>query len=376
MPKAAVVQSYAYYKSAKPVLCENVKIYSWGVFMRGLLVKNWTTFDQLALTDLAEPIIPEKGVLIKVQAAGVSFATSLVVQGKYQRKPPLPFTPGTEVAGFVDAVGPDATRFQVGDRVCAVLDWGGLAEKAQAKEVNVFKIPDTLEFPRAIAFTNSYATSAAALLWPHLLHLQAGETLLVHGASGGVGIAAVEIGKILGATVIATAGSDTKLLTAEKHGADHTINYKTQNFRDVVLEITAGRGVDKVYDPVGGDVFMESLRCMAPEGRIMPVGFAGGEVPQIPANHLLVKNLSVCGLNMGLYFGWGKVDLRYEYEARIRAHMSQLFDWFETGCIAPEVNATYRLEAVNDAMDDVLQRRAIGRVAVLMNEEASKLSAK
>lgn len=342
--------------------------------MQGVQVENWTTFDQLNLSDLAKPTIPQNGVSIRVQAAGVSFATSLVVQGKYQRKPPLPFTPGTEVAGIVEEIGPQAKRFKVGDRVCAVLDWGGLAESAVAQEVNVFKIPDSLEFCRAIAFTNSYATSAAALLWPHLLHLKEGETLLVHGASGGVGIAAVEIGKILGATVIATAGSEEKLLTAKAHGADHTINYRERDFREDVLKRTNGRGVDKVHDPVGGEVFMESLRCMAPEGRIMPVGFAGGTVPQIPANHLLVKNLSVVGLNMGLYFGWGKIDLRHEYEARVRELMEKLFAWFESGHVVPEVSTTYPLADFKQAMDDVLQRRAIGRVAVVMDEEQARLA--
>lgn len=341
--------------------------------MQGLLVEQWTSFDQLRLHALEKPSVPENGVLIRVQAAGISFATSLVVQGKYQRKPPLPFTPGTEVAGIVEQVGPQATRFNTGDRVCAVLDWGGLAEYAPAQEVNVYKIPDKLEFSRAIVFTNSYATSAAALLWPHLLNVEAGETLLVHGASGGVGIAAVEIGKLLGASVIATAGSEEKLAVARTHGADHVINYRTENFRDAVLDITGGRGANKVYDPVGGEVFMQSLRCMAPEGRIMPVGFAGGEVPQIPANHLLVKNLSVVGLNLGLYFGWGKVDLRYEYEDRMREHIRQMFDWFEAGKINPVVNQTYPLEDCQIAMDDVLQRRAIGRIAVVMDEELARL---
>ena len=341
--------------------------------MRGVLVEEWTTFDQLRLHELDNPQVPDNGLLIRTQAAGISFATSLVVQGKYQRKPPLPFSPGTEVAGIVEQVGPAAGRFKPGDRVCAVLDWGGLAEFAPALEVNVYQIPDTLEFSRAIVFTNSYATSAAALLWPHLLHLQAGETLLVHGASGGVGIAAVEIGKILGATVIATAGSAEKLEVAAAHGADHTINYRRDDFREAVLDITGGRGANKVYDPVGGDVFMQSLRCMAPEGRIMPVGFAGGEVPQIPANHLLVKNLTVCGLNLGLYFGWGKTDLRYEYEDRMRHHMSQLFNWFEAGKINPVVNQTYPLEDYLIAMDDVLQRRAIGRIAVVMDAELARL---
>ena len=341
--------------------------------MRGLLVRNWTTFDQLKIEDVPAPALDEDRIRIRVQAAGVSFATSLVVQGKYQRKPPLPFVPGTEIAGIVEAVGPQARRFKPGDRVCAVLDWGGLAEVACAREVNVYAIPDRLEFARAIAFTNSYATSSAALSWAHLLNVQAGDWLLVHGASGGVGIAAVEIGKILGATVVATASSADKLAAARDHGADHLINYRTEDFRVRVLELTAGRGVDAVYDPVGGEVFRLSLRCMAPEGRIMPVGFAGGDIPQIPANILLVKNLIVCGLNMGLYFGWSPTDLRYEYEARMRLHMQQLFDWFEAGQINPELGHAYPLEQVFTAMDDVLARRAIGRIAVVMDAEARRL---
>lgn len=341
--------------------------------MQGLLVSQWTTFDQLALVDVPRPLLGERDVRIRIQAAGVSFATSLVVQGKYQRKPPLPFTPGTEVAGIIVETGAKATRFKIGERVCAVLDWGGLAEEAVAREVNVFAIPDTLSFTRAIAFTNSYATSAAALTWSHLLNVKAGQTLLVHGASGGVGIAAVEIGKILGATVIATAGSQAKLERARAHGADHVINYREQDFREQVLALTNGDGVDAVYDPVGGEVFMQSLRCMAPEARIMPVGFAGGEIPHIPANLLLVKNLIVCGLNMGLYYGWSPKDMRYEYEDRMRANMEQLFDWFVAGRINPVVDITYPLARVHQAMEDVLTRRAIGRVAVVMDEEAKRL---
>ena len=341
--------------------------------MQGLLVTQWTTFDQLALVELPAPSLGPRDVLIQIQAAGVSFATSLVVQGKYQRKPPLPFTPGTEVAGIVIATGAQARRFKIGARVCAVLDWGGLAERAVAREVNVFAIPDGLSFARAIAFTNSYATSAAALTWAHLLNVQAGQTLLVHGASGGVGIAAVEIGKILGATVIATAGSTAKLALARAHGADHVINYREQEFRDEVLALTQGRGVDAVYDPVGGDVFMQSLRCMAPEARIMPVGFAGGDIPQIPANLLLVKNLIVCGLNMGLYYGWSPNDMRYVYEDRMRANMDKLFTWFVAGHINPVVDITYPLAHVHQAMEDVLARRAIGRVAVVFDEEERRL---
>lgn len=341
--------------------------------MRGVFVRDWMPFERLRLETLPMPVPGTRELRLRVQAAGMSFATSLVVQGKYQRKPPLPFVPGTEVAGVVEAVGADVTRFKVGDRVCAVLDWGGLAEFAVAKEVNTFALPATLDFARAIAFTNSYATSAAALTWPHLLNVQRGDLLLVHGAAGGVGIAACEIGRILGATVIATAGSDDKLAIARRHGATHAINYRTQEFRDEVLALTHGRGVDAVYDPVGGEVFMQSLRCMAPEARIMPVGFAGGEIPQIPANLLLVKNLTVCGLNMGLYYGWSPVDLRYEYECRVRTNMEQLFRWFELGQINPVLGAAYPLDDFQQAMNDVLARRAVGRVAIVMGDEARRL---
>lgn len=340
--------------------------------MRAVWVEDWTPFENLTLQEVPTPVIGKRQLRIKTQAAGVSFATSLVVQGKYQRKPPRPFAPGTEISGIVTEIGSAVTKFKPGDRICSVLDWGGLADEAAAMEVNSYKIPDSMSFPEAITFTNSYGTSAAALTWPHLLQVEAGDWLLVHGAAGGVGIAAVEIGKILGATVIATAGSAEKLALAKAHGADHTINYRDHNFRDVVLEITSGRGVDKVYDPVGGDVFMQSLRCMAPEGRIMPVGFASGTIQSIPANVLLVKNLTVCGLNMGYYMGWSPDDVRYEYEDRLRALMELMFGWYEVGQIKPVIGAIYPLEKFQAAMADVLGRKAQGRIAVVMNEEAKR----
>lgn len=341
--------------------------------MRAVVVEQWTTFDRLGLHTLPRPTAGPGEVLIRTQAVGISFALSLVVQGKYQRKPPLPFVPGTEIAGVVEACGPDVTRFRPGERVCAVLDWGALAEFAVARAVNTFVLPATLDFHRAIGFTNSYATTAAALTWPRLLDVRAGDWLLVHGASGGVGLAAVEIGRLRGATVVATAGSPTKLEVALAHGAHHGINYRAEDFRERVLALTAGRGVDAVYDPVGGEVFLQSLRCLAPEGRIMPVGFAGGDIPQIPANLLLVKNLTVCGLNMGLYFGWSPPDRREFYEPRVRALMEQLFDWYVAGNIDPVVERTYALEDFRTAMEDVLSRRAVGRVAVVMGEEARRL---
>ena len=341
--------------------------------MRGVLVTEWTEFEDLRLTDCPVPELAPGQVRIKTQAAGVSFATSLMVAGRYQRKPPLPFVPGTEAVGIVTEVSPEVERLRVGDRVAAVLDWGGLANETVAFEVNTFPIPDGLEFYRAICFTNSYSTSCAALTWDHLLNLKSGETLLVHGGAGGVGIAAIEIGKILGATVIATVGSDEKIAIAKEHGADHVINYREGPFREKVLEITGGRGANAIYDPVGGEVFEQSLRCIAPEGRIMPVGFAGGTIQQIPANLLLVKNVSVVGLNMGYYFGWSPDDVRHEYGPRMQALLAQLFTWFGEGKLNPRVSDIFALDDFQDAMAVVLGRQSKGRVAVVMNEEAERL---
>lgn len=333
--------------------------------MKAVRVHAWMPFDELPLEDIPRPDPGPGQVLIDIKASGVSFAMSLMVQGRYQRKPPLPFVPGTEVAGVITRTGAGVTRFSVGDRVCAVLDWGGLAEEACAFAVNTYRLPDALDFTRAIAFTHSYATSAAALTWPHLLNVQPDQTLLVHGAAGGVGLAAVEIGRALGARVIATAGSAEKTALAKAHGAHHVINYRTDDFRTAVLNLTDQRGVNAVYDPVGGEVFMQSLRCMAPEARIMPVGFAGGEIPQIPANLLLVKNLTVCGLNLGLYFGWSPSDERALHEPRMRALMDRLFEWFEAGAIKPVIGRTYPLREYRLAMAEVLARRSLGRIALV-----------
>jgi NADPH2:quinone reductase len=341
--------------------------------MRGVLVKEYTEFENLRVEDCPPQTLQPGQLRIKTQAAGVSFATSLMVSGRYQRKPPLPFVPGTEAVGIVTETGADVHRVKVGDRVACILDWGGLAEETVAHEVNTFVLPDSLEFCRAICFTNSYGTSCAALTWPHLLNVQAGETLLVHGGAGGVGIAAIEIGKILGARVIATAGSAEKLAIVKAHGADHGINYRDGPFRDQVLEITDGRGANAIYDPVGGEVFEQSLRCIAPEGRIMPVGFAGGTIQQIPANLLLVKNITVCGLNMGYYVGWSPDDRRHEYGPRMQAMLAQLFAWFEQGRLNPRVSHTFALDDFQDAMATVLGRLSQGRVAIVMDEEARRL---
>ncbi|MDA1325552.1 MAG: NADPH:quinone oxidoreductase family protein [Proteobacteria bacterium] len=334
--------------------------------MRGLWVTDYTDFDKLSIEDIPQPPLAPKQIRLKVGAAGISFSVNLVVAGKYQRKPPLPFTPGTECAGTVIECGADVTRFKLGDRVCAALDWGAYAEEAIAWEVNTYAIPDNLEFAEATNF-NSYATSSAALTWPRLLNVQPGETLLVHGAAGAIGLAAIEIGKILGAIVIATASTAEKRAAAQAHGADHVIDYSGGAFRDEVNEITGGRGADAILDPVGGDVFDQSLRCIAFEGRIAPVGFTAGRAPQIPANIVLVKNITVCGLNFGTYYGWSPNDVRYEMEDRVRAILDRFYQWAKNDMIHPHVCATFPLEDFRDAMAMVTARQSIGRVALVMD---------
>ncbi|MBU2550713.1 MAG: NADPH:quinone oxidoreductase family protein [Proteobacteria bacterium] len=333
--------------------------------MKAVWVREYTDYQNLAVEDVPEPEIRPGHVRIDVRATGVSFAVSLWVSGRYQRRPPLPFAPGTEVAGVIAETGPGATRFKVGDRVAAAVDWGGMAEAVVADEVGVHAIPDSMDFAEAIALPSSYATACAALTWPHLLDVRPGQTLLVHGCAGGVGLAAVEIGKLCGARVVGAASTAEKRAAALDHGADHVIDYQSEDFRERVLEITGGRGTDAVLDPVGGDVFDQSLRCLAAEGRIMPVGFTSGRIPSIPANILLVKNISVRGLNWGYYLGWSPDDVRLEYEPRVRDLMDRLCRWYEQGGIRPHISHRFPLDRFQEAMAAVMGRRSIGRVALV-----------
>ncbi len=334
--------------------------------MRAMICRQWGPPESLRLEDVARQPLQPGQVRIAVRAAGVSFGTSLVIAGKYQRKPPFPFAPGTEVSGTVIETAPDATTFKVGDAVYAVLDWGGFAEEAVAYEVTVFAKPPSLDWAQAVPLSTSYPTAGAALLWPQFMDLKAGEWLLVHAAAGGVGMAAVEIGKIVGARVIATAGGPDKCAFARAHGADHVIDYRADDFREAVLQITSGRGVDAVFDPVGGDVFTQSLRCMAPEARICPIGFASGTIPSIPANILLVKNLTVVGLNLGYYLGWSPHDARFEQAARMADLHRRLHAGVEAGALRPHVDRTFALEDVPMAFRALLDRQVMGRIVVAM----------
>jgi NADPH2:quinone reductase len=328
--------------------------------MRALLVREWTTPEGLLPADQPIPVPGPRQVLIRVRAAAVSHALSLLIAGRYQRKPPLPFIPGNTAAGEVVACGAGATRFRPGARVLVAIEYGALAEYAAAHEANAYAIPDSMDFARATALNTSYNSALAALTWPHVLGVAEGQQLLVHGAGGGVGSAACEIGRNLGVTVIATAGTEAKREHALANGARHAIASDPAALRAQVMALTGGEGVHAVLDPVGGALFRESLRCLRPEGRICPIGFAGGQIPDVAANLLLVKNIAVCGL----YMGWYKIDARDAQEARVRALFDRLGTWWMQARLSPLLAARFPLHQVAEAFAAVLDRDRIGHVVV------------
>lgn len=324
--------------------------------MRAVLCKSFEGgMDGLEVVDDApSPPLVEGAVRIRVHAAGINFADTLMVSGQYQVKPPLPFSPGLEAAGEVIEVADGVTRVAPGDRVMASLHYGAFATEAVTPEETVYPIPDSMDFVSAAAFPIVYGTSHVGLV--HKLKLQAGETLLVHGAAGGVGLTAVEIAKKLGATVIATAGGAEKLAVARDYGADHLIDYREEDIRARVKQLTDGRGVDAVFDPVGGSAFDASLRATVQRGRILVVGFASGTVPQIPANILLVKNLTV----IGFYWGAHKVldpDL-------VRGSFDELLGWYAAGKLRPHVSHAFDLGEVGKALETLKSRKSTGKVVL------------
>lgn len=314
------------------------------------------------IEEVAAPALSPDGVRIAVRAAGVSFANLLVIEGRHQNRWEPPFTPGTEVAGMVVECGPQVTLFRPGQRVVAGVRTGGYAEEVVAPEHNVFSLPDEIDFDAAVHFPTIYSTAYGALAWR--AHLQEGETLLVHGAAGGSGLAAVEIGKQLGATVIASAGSAAKLEAARAHGADHLVDYSQGGFREAVLELTSGRGADVIFDPVGGPVTDESLRCIAPEGRLIPMGFASGTIPSLPANILLVKNITVIGIYWGYYMGWARQPALPTTPAKVREAFAQLFEWTLQGTLRPRTQSAFRLDQFREALQEISGRHVIGRAVL------------
>jgi NADPH:quinone reductase len=325
--------------------------------MRAVRCKTWGGPADLTLDEIDPPELAPGGVRIAVRAAGVNFADTLIIAGQYQFKPPLPFPPGFEIAGEVMECAVGVTRCKVGERVLAVVNFGGFAEEVVAAESDVYPLPDAVDEVTAAAFPIAYGTSHLGLKYKAAL--SPGDVLLVHGAAGGVGLTAVEVAKRLGATVIATAGGADKLAVAAEYGALHLIDYHTEDIRERVKEITHGRGADVVYDPVGGTAFEASLRCTAEGGRILIVGFASGTIPQIPANILLVKNLTVIG------YTWA--PHRQLAPETMNASFTELLTWLAEGKIRPHVSRTYPLEQAREALDALRARRSTGKIVLTIN---------
>lgn len=328
--------------------------------MRAIVCEQWCHYSELQLAQVEPPRLPTGCVRIRVHYACVTFGQTLVVEGRYQRKPPHPFTPGSEVSGVVLEVAPDVGGLKVGDRVAAAIDWGGYAEEAIATQETVWRVPPEVGLEVAVSLPITWGTAYAALHWR--ARLRAEQTLLVYGAAGGVGLAAVQLGRLAGCHVIAVAGSPERVALAQRHGAHAGLVHGGPDLGKRLKALNGGRDVDVVFDPVGGELFMQALRCTAPEGKILVVGFAGGEVPQIPANLLLVKNIEVIGVFFGLYIGWGAVDERKRYAPRLAEMVGTLFDHARAGRITPAPSGVYPLERFREAFDSVVQRSSSGRV--------------
>lgn len=325
--------------------------------MRALLCRQLGSYENLEIGTLPDPVPGPDQVLVDVKAAGLNFPDLLVVEGKYQIRPDLPFVPGSECAGMVSAVGEGVRHVKVGDAVVATAVSGAFAEKLAVPEASVHPVPEGLGFASAAGISITYATSYHAL--QQRAGLRPGETLLVLGAAGGVGMAAVEIGKVLGARVIAAASSPEKLAAATAAGADLAIDYTTDPLKDRVKELTGGQGADVVYDPVGGDLTEQALRATAWDGRLLVIGFASGEIPKIPLNLALLKSTRI----VGVYWGaWTQRD-----PAAAAENFRELTRMFEDGRLKPRIT-TFPLAAFRDAYALLAQRRVMGKAVLTISE--------
>jgi NADPH2:quinone reductase len=324
--------------------------------MKVLLCTQFGLPETLAVQKIPDPTLSPNQVLIAVEACGVNFPDVLIIQNKYQFKPELPFAPGGEVAGKILAIGDQVQGYQVGQTVLALCGWGGFAEKVAVDVDRVFPLPPGLSAEVAATTLYTYGTSYYAL--KDRANLQPGETLLVLGAAGGVGLAAVELGKLMGAKVIAAASSEEKLALCRQKGAELTINYETEDLKTIIKDLTDGKGVDVVYDPVGGKFTESALRGMAWKGRYLIVGFADGEIPQIPMNLPLLKGCSI----MGVFWGqFSKVEAKASFQ-----NIRQLVAWIQEGKIKQHIGRTYSLEEAPEALRAILDRKMLGKGVVVI----------
>jgi NADPH2:quinone reductase len=320
--------------------------------MQAIVCHQFAEIDQLQLEEFNNPTANDHDIVITIEASGVNFPDALMVQGRYQIKPPLPFIPGMEAAGTVSAVGSQVSHVKPGDRVVALTGTGAYAQQVACHESCAFIIPATISLSEAAALPVAYGTAHYAL--KQRAQLKAGETLLVLGAAGGTGLAAVQIGHAMGATVIAACSTDEKLATAKAHGASHTINYQQQDLKTELKKLTAGNGIDVVYDPVGGAAFDACTRCMAWNGRLLVIGFAAGKIPAFPTNLALVKGYSVVGVF------WGEFSKR---EPVIYAdNMRELFGWVANHSFKPVIDSELPLSAAVIALKKITQRAVQGKI--------------
>ena len=325
--------------------------------MKAVLCKAFGPPESLVLEDVAEPEVGPDDVLVDVRAVALNFPDVLMIAGKYQSKPPFPFSPGGEVAGTVAATGANVSGIAPGDRVFGGVGYGGFAERVRLPGKRLFRMPEGMSFAQASGISTTYGTSYYAL--KDRAALQPGESLLVLGAAGGVGIAAVQLGKALGARVIAAASSAEKLDAARAAGADETIDYSDGKLKDQVKALTGGRGADVIYDPVGGDLFDQCMRCINWYGRVLVIGFAAGDIPKVPINLILLKSCQV----VGVFYGAWSMRSPEEHSRRFR----EILELFEAGSIDPLVGRRYPLGQYARALRDLSERRAIGKVVLTVN---------
>jgi NADPH2:quinone reductase len=323
--------------------------------MKAIRAHEWCGPRDLVIDQIDQPQPGNGQVLVRVNVAGLNFPDLLIITGKYQFKPALPFSPGFEIAGTVEKVGPGVSKFSGGERVIAQVAVGGFAEYAIAEESHTHLKPDAMNDDEAASFPLVYQTSYFGLAYRGAL--QKGETVLVHSAAGGVGLAAVQIARALGAgKIIGTVGSDEKLALVRENGADAALNYQTEDFVDVVKRETNGRGADVIYDPVGGDIGERSTKCIAFEGRLVVIGFTSGKFSNFVSNHVLVKNYSVVGLHWGAY--------RHNNPAKIEQGWKELLALYDTGRLKPVIGGRFHMEQVADAMEFLASRKAVGKVVL------------
>ncbi len=324
--------------------------------MKAILCTHFGPPGELELADIAPPQAGPGEAVVRVKAAALNFFDLLIIAGKYQNKPPFPFSPAAEFAGMVEQVGAGVTDIAVGDRVMGYTGWGAARESVAIAAAQLVKLPASLDFERAAGLTVTYGTSFYGLR--ERGQLKPGETLAVLGATGGVGLAAVELGKMMGARVIACASSDEKLAFARDHGADETVNYATENLRDALKQLGGERGIDVVFDPIGGAYAEPALRSLGWEGRYLVVGFAAGEIPKLPLNLVLLKSCDVRGVLWGT---WTKREA-----AAQRALMAELADWASEGKLSAHVHAVYPLAETATALKAIADRAAMGKIVLRM----------